>query len=139
MLDSGALVALQRDPKRLRALVQLAHQEGRTLRTSAPVITEFLGRSPRRLRGSADYVASRLTASDVNEALARRAATLIQSVLDAGGHADPSAIDGLVAAEAEAATAGLVFDGDQRDFEALAAASGAIELIDLEALSPPGR
>lgn len=134
VLDTGALVALQRDRARLRALVRLAHEEGRVLRTSAPVLTEFLGRSPRRARLTGEYVVSRLTASSVDAPLARRAAALIQAVLDQGGRARPSAIDALVACEAEATAAGLVFDGDRRDFEALATASAGIDICELKDL-----
>lgn len=134
VLDTGALVALQRDRARLRALVRLAHEEGRVLRTSAPVITEFLGHSPRRSRPTGEFVISRLTASDVNVPLARRAAALIQETLDAGGKARPSAIDAILAAEAEATAAGLVFDGDRRDFEALASANAELEITELREL-----
>lgn len=137
LLDTGALVALQRDRRRFMALVKLAREEGRALRTSAPVITEFIGHSPRRLRPAADYVASRFTVSDVTGSLARRAAALIQGVLDAGGRARPSAIDALVAAEAEATSAGLVFDGDRRDFEGLAEASAQLEVRELADLVRP--
>lgn len=135
VLDTGALVALQRDHARLRALVRLAHEERRVLRTSAPVITEFLGHSPRRARPAGEYVVSRLTASDVSVPLARRAAALIQAVLDQGGSARPSAIDALVASEAEATAAGLVFDGDRRDFEALASASAELDIRELKDLA----
>jgi predicted nucleic acid-binding protein len=134
VLDTGALVALQRDRSRLRALVRLAHEEGRVLRTSAPVITEFLGHSPRRARPTGEYVISQLTASDVSVPLARRAAALIQAVLDEGGRARPSEIDALVASEAETSGAALVFDGDRRDFEALASASADVEISELRGL-----
>lgn len=128
VLDSGALVALQRDRRRLVALVMIAREQGRALRTSAPVITEFLGHSPRQLRPDGEYVISRVTASGVSELLARRAATLIQKALDEGGRPRPSAIDAILAAEAEATEAALIFDGDQGDFEALASASESLEL-----------
>lgn len=134
VLDTGALVALQRDRRRLIALVMLARQESRALRTSAPVITEFLGHSPRRLRLAGEYVISRFSRADATETLARRAAVLIQAAIDDGGSARPSAIDALVAAEAEATDAGLVFDGDDADFEALARASGALEIQKLSEL-----
>lgn len=135
VLDTGALVALQRDQRRLRALVKLAQEESRILRTTAPVLTEFLGRSPRELRRAAAYVSSHLEASSVDETLARRAALLLRAVLDAGGRADPSAIDALVAAEAEDKTAAIVFEGDRADLIALAQASGVIELRELTELA----
>jgi predicted nucleic acid-binding protein len=128
MLDSGALAALQRDRTRLLALVDLAHAEGRTLRTSVVVVTEFLGYSPRALRLAGEYVLSRLSVSPLAEPRARRAAALIHAALDDDGRARPSAIDAIVAAEAEARDAALMFDGDRRDFEALAEASGQLEI-----------
>ncbi len=134
VLDTGALVALQRDPRRFIALVMLAREESRALRTSAPVVTEFLGGSSRRLRPAGQYVISRISSSDVTESLARRAAVLIQGAVDEGGRARPSAIDALVAAEAEATDAALVFDGDEADFRALSRASGALEIQELRGL-----
>lgn len=135
VLDSGALVALQRDLGRLRALIRLAHEEERTLRTTAPVLTEFLGHSPRRLRHSAAYVMSHLETSAVDERLARRAAALMHEALDAAGRAGPGAIDALVAAEAEDAEATIVFDGDRADLEALARACGGVEIKALSDLA----
>lgn len=135
MFDTGALVAMQRDLSRLRALLQLAREEERALWISPPVLTEFLGRSPRELRRAAVYVSSQLEATSVDETLARRAAALMQATLDAGGGADPSVIDALVAAEAEHKGAALVFDGDRADLEALALASGSVEIKALSELA----
>lgn len=134
VFDTGALVALQRDRQRLLTLVKLAREESRALRTSAPVLTEFLGNSRPERRRAGEYVASRLTASDVDERRARRAATLIQQALDGDPRARPSAVDAVVAAEAEATEAALVFDGDRGDFEALAGASGELEIRELRDL-----
>ena len=134
VLDTGALAALQRDRKRLLALLDLSSEESRKLRTTAPVVTEFLGHSPRGRRAAGEHVLSHLAVASVEGARARRAAALIHSVLDAGGRARPSAIDALVTAEAEATAAAVVFDGDRADFEALAEASGAVELRELEDL-----
>lgn len=135
VLDTGALIALQRDRTRLLALVELAREERARLRVPAPALTEFLGHSPPSLRAAAAYVSARLEISSTAEAHARRAAALIQAALDARGRADPSAIDGLVAAEAELREAALVYDGDRADLAALAQASGAIELTALEELA----
>jgi predicted nucleic acid-binding protein len=76
-------------------------------------------------------VASHFAVSAVDEPLARRAAALIRAALDAGGRARPSAVDALVAANAEAIAAAVVFDGDRHDFEALADASAALEIREL--------
>lgn len=127
VLDTGALIALQRDLARFRALIRRAHEGERVLRTTAPVITEFLGGSPRGLRTAGEYVSSQLEVASVDHARARRGALLMQHALDAGGRAHPGAIDALVAAEAEASAALLVFDGDRAAFAALAEASGKIE------------
>ena len=135
VLDTGALAALQRDRKRLLTFVDVSAEQGRKLRTTAPVVTEFLGHSPRRLRAAAEHVLSHFRVASVDGASARRAAALTHSVLDAGGRARPSAIDALVAAEAEATGAVLVFDGDRRDFEALAHASAGLEIRELAELA----
>lgn len=134
VLDTGALIALQRDRERLLALVKLAREEGRALRTSAPVLTEFLGHSRPERRLAGEYVSSRLSASDVSEQRARRAAALIQHARDVDPRARPSAVDALVAADAEATEAAVVFDGDRRDFESLANASGRLDLRELRDL-----
>lgn len=104
------------------------------LRTAAPVLVEFLGGSPRRLRAGAQYLSSFLEIGPVDEALARRAAALRQRALDLAPEADPSAIDALVATEAERADATLVIDGDRAGFDALAEASGVLQVRDLTAL-----
>lgn len=134
VLDTGALVALQRDRRLLRALLRAAYEHGISLRTSAPVLTEFLGGSPRRLRASADHLSSYLDVGPVDEALARRAAALQRASLDAGARRKPGAIDALVAAEAEANGSWLIIDGDRAAFQALSDASGAVELRELSQL-----
>ncbi len=136
VLDTGALIALQRDLGRLRALIRRAAEGDRELRTSSPVITEFVGGSPRALRRAAEYVSAHLEIAPVDEALARRAASLTQAARDAGPRAAPSAVDALVAAEAEERSGAVLFDGDRADFEALARASGELEIV---ALSDLGR
>lgn len=135
ILDTGALIGLQRDPRRLRALIRIAHEDERTLGTTAPVLTEFLGGSPPAARAVAVYIAAQLSVAAVDEMLARRAATLIQVALDAGGRARPGAVDALAAAQAERRSAALVFDGDHADFEALARASGTLEIRELRELA----
>lgn len=134
VIDTGALVALQRERRRLLALLDAADARGLQLRAPAPVLTEFLGRSPRNLRRAADHVSSHLEVSTVGELLARRAAFLQRAAFDAGGRADPSAIDAIVAADAEAIGGWLIHDGDRADFEALADASGLIEVKQLREL-----
>lgn len=114
--------------------MELAHTRGRKLRTVAPVLVEFLGGSPRRLRPGAQYVSSLLEIGAADETLARRAAALRQRALDLAPETDPSAIDALVATEAELADATLVIDGDRAGFDALAQASGTLEVRDLSAL-----
>lgn len=131
VLDAGALVALQRDRRLLRALIRAAHEDGISLRTSAPALTEFLGGSPRRLRASADHLSSYLDVGAVDEERARRAAVLQRASLDAGARRTPGAIDALVAAEAEASEAWLIIDGDRAAFQALSDASGRLELREL--------
>lgn len=132
VLDTGALVALQRDRGRLLAVLDAAADVKLKLRAPAVVLTEFLGGSPRRLRPAADHVASYLEVDTVDEPLARRASVLLRRSLDSGGGGRPSAVDALVAAHAEALAGWLVYDGDRADFEALAAASGSIELRELQ-------
>lgn len=135
VLDTGALVALQRDRVKLRGLLQISADLGYDLRTTAPVITEFLGGSSPSLRGAAEYVCSRLRVAPVDEALARRAAALMQAAIAAAPRVRPSPVDALVAAEAERAEAEILLDGDQKDFEALSEWSDRIELIALNELS----
>jgi predicted nucleic acid-binding protein len=135
VLDTGALVALQRDRPRLLALLEAADQLGLRLRAPAPILTEFLGRSPRSLRRAADHMASHLEIGTVDELLARRAAQLQRRALDAGGRGDPSAIDAIVAADAEAVEGWLIHDGDRLDLQALADASGSVELRQLRELA----
>jgi hypothetical protein len=108
---------------------------GYELRTSAPVITEFLGGSPPALRVTGEYICARLRVSAVDEALARRAAALAQSAARGAPRSGPSAVDALVSAEAERAGGVLVIEGDRKDFEALAGASRAFELVELSELS----
>ena len=137
VFDTGALIAVQRDLTRYRSLIRLAREHGVPLRTSAAVLTEFLGGSPRRSRAAASFVASRLVAGNVTGDRARRAALLQQGALDAGRSTDPDAIDALVAAEAEQHGGLLVIDGDRPAFEALAEAShDGITLADLDDLIP---
>ena len=135
VLDTSALIGLQRDLRRLRVLIRIASEDERSLRTTAPAITEFLGGTRGGARPAAQYVASKLGISPVDDTLARRAAALMQGALDAGGRARPSAIDALVAAEAERTRDAVVFDGDRADFEALADASGDLDLKPLAALA----
>jgi predicted nucleic acid-binding protein len=131
VLDTGVLIALQRDQRRLRALAKLAREEALALRCSAPVLVEFLGGARPGARAAAAYVSSHVTFGPVDGAVARRAASLRQVALDAGKRSRPSAIDALVAVEAERTGGLLLFDGDHADFAALASASGSIEIVDL--------
>ena len=128
VLDTGALAAVQRDPVRFLALLDVAAERNLRLRTTAPVLTEFLGGSPRSLRARGAYVTSRLRVGAVDEHLARRAALLRQVALDqSAGRTEPSAIDALVVADAEVEGGLAVYDGDRADFEALVRASGEVE------------
>lgn len=135
VFDTAALVALQREPRRLRAFVQAARADGVTMRTTAPVLTEFLGGSPRGLRDAADHLTSYIEIDAVDEGLARRAASLQRGALDAGARKLPGAIDAIVAAEAEAVEAWLIIDGDRAAFQALSDASGDLELRELDELT----
>ncbi len=136
VFDTGALVALERDHVRLVALLDTAIKRHMRLRTTAPVLTEFLGAAPRARRESATYASSHLRIGTVDEDLARRAAYLRQRALDRStGRTRPSAIDALVVADAEAETGVVVFDGDRGDFAALADASGDLEIKELAELT----
>lgn len=131
VLDTGALIALQRDRGRLRTLLELVTEYGYELRTSAPVLTEFLGGSPPRLRRAGDYVCARVRIGEVDETIARRAATLRQGAMKASPGTAPSAIDALVSTEAERHGGVLIIDGDRADHEALAGVARAYVLKDL--------
>ena len=135
VLDTGALIALQRNRARLRDVLRASTELGYELRTSAPVVTEFLGGSPPALRAAGEYVCARLRVGPVDEALARRAAALTQSAARAAPRSRPSAVDALVAAEAERTAGVLVIEGDRKDFEALSDASRAFDLVELSDLS----
>lgn len=135
VLDTGALIALEHDRVMLAELIRAARLDERELRVVAPVVTEFLGGARPARRAMAGYVVSRLRIGDVNEALARRAADLMHGAQHAYARAVPGAIDALVAAYAETMRDLLVYDGDRADFEALAAASGRIDLKELRELS----
>lgn len=135
VFDTGALVALQRERQTLLTIIDIAHEDGVRLRTTAPALTEFLGRSPRQLRGAGLHTISLFEIGTADEPLARRAALLQQGALDAGGRSSPSSIDALVAADAETVGGTLIYDGDRGGFEALAEASGRIELEALDELS----
>lgn len=125
VVDTSALVALERDRGRMiRFLSEVKKQEG-SLRTSAAALAEFLGGAPRERRAAAAWVSSALEIDPVDEDRARRAAALRQRAVDASPLADPSAIDALLASEAEHQEGVLVIDADRMDFSALAAASGA--------------
>lgn len=115
--------------------LQIAAKRQYILRVPAPALTEFLGGSPRALRAAADYAASRVRVSPVDEPLARRAARLQRSAIDAGARRLPGPIDALVAASAESPGDVLVFDGDRADFEALGRVSGRIELRELREIA----
>lgn len=91
--------------------------------------------SPPSRRGLASFVLSHLAVTNIDEALARRSAGLLQAVHDSKATARPSVVDGLVAAESERENVHLVFDGDRADFEALASASGRIDLVELRDLT----
>lgn len=134
VFDTGALVALQRDLSALAALLKRAYEKERRLVVSAAVLAEFLGYSPRRLKASGEYVASHFQVADATEEHALRAALLIRGALNAGGKSRPSAVDALTAALAEATGAAIVYQGDRQDFEALAAASGQLEIQELRQL-----
>lgn len=134
VFDTGALVALQRDLSALGALLKRAFEKERRLVVSAAVLAEFLGYSPRRLRASGEYVASHFQVADATEEQALRAALLIRGALNAGGKSRPSAVDALAAALAETTGAALVYQGDRPDFEALAAASDHLEIMELSDL-----
>lgn len=131
VLDTGALIALERDQSRLRTLLEQVRDRHYELRTTAPVLTEFLGGSPRARRPAAEYVCSKVRVAVVDEGLARRAARLRQLALDGASRASPDAIDALVSTEAETEAVALIIDGDRADFDALADASGAITVFDL--------
>lgn len=135
VLDTGALVALEREPTRLRTFLRKASEENLRLRAPAPTLTEFLGSAPKERRRNADHVASHLTVDPVDEAAARRAASLTRRALDQDPAARPSAVDALGIARAEAIDGLLVFDGDRADFEALASASGTVGIQDLADLA----
>ena len=129
IFDTGALVALEQSRVRLLALMETAAVRRYRLRTTAPVLTEFLGAAPRASRESAPYTSSHFRIGSVNEERARRAAFLRQDALDKSvGKAKPSAIDALVVAEAEAEEGVVVFDGDRADFETLSQAAGTVEI-----------
>lgn len=137
VLDTGALVALERSRARLLAILDTVSKRRIRLRTTAPVLTEFLGVSPRARRESAAYVSSHLRIGSVHEDLARRAAFLRQRALDRSeGKTRPSAIDALVVADAEAESGTVIFDGDRADFEILAAVSENVEIRGLSDLRP---
>ncbi len=135
VLDTGALVALEREPTRLRTFIRKASEENLRLRAPAPTLSVFLGNAPKQRRRSADHLASGLTIDPVDEAMARRAAALTRVALDQAPKTRPSAIDALGIARAEALDGLLVFDGDRADFEALAAASGAVGIQALSELA----
>jgi predicted nucleic acid-binding protein len=131
--DTGALIRLQRDRAALRDVLKAWSAEQVSLSASAVAITEFLGGSPRQQRGAADWIAFRFEISGITEPLARRGATLMRLSRDAS--ASPAGpIDALVVAEAEARGATVVISGDRADFAALAAASGHVEMVDIEEL-----
>lgn len=131
VLDTGTLVALERGTARLRAFLQAASVRKAQLRVPASTLTEFLGHSPKQRRRQADYVASHLRIDPIDEALARRAGALTRRALDRGPKARPGAIDALGVAHAEALEGIFIFEGDRADFEALADASGSVEIVDL--------
>ncbi|MDE3113845.1 MAG: PIN domain-containing protein [Chloroflexota bacterium] len=135
VLDTTALVALERD--RTKAVNVLAEIDllGVALRTPAPALTEFLGGARPGRRAGATWIASALRVTPVDERQARRAALLQQRAKDAVPRAHPSAIDALVAAEAERAEALLIIDGDAEDFAALASVSGAFRVARLSELT----
>lgn len=129
------MIRLQRDRVLLRELLRIVHRDGVRLGTSAPALTEFLGGAPPQLRPAATWIGSHLEVASVDETAARRAAALMQAALDGSPSSSPSAVDALVAAEAERRRGRLAISGDRGDFEALAVASGALEVVDLEALT----
>lgn len=131
VLDTGALIELQRDGSLLRDVLEVATTQRARLITPAPTLVEFLGASPPALRAAADWIASHLQVSDVDEALARRGAAILRAAVDADPTCSPSAMDALVAAEAERRAADVVIRGDRADFEALASAIGRLRVIDL--------
>lgn len=133
-LDTGALIRLQRDRTLLRELLSLAHHESVHLVTPAPALTEFLGGSSRQHRPAADWVGSHLQVGTVDAEAARRGAALIRGAKDAAPSSSPSAIDALVAAQAEQLSGTVAIAGDRSDFDALATASGQLKIVDLEAL-----
>jgi len=134
VFDTGALVRLQREGGTLRNLIETAREEEVSLVVSAATLTEFLGGSPRRQRGAADWIASHFETAAVTEAVARRGATLMRLARDASRSASPGPIDALAATEGERRGAHVVVSGDRADFDALAAASGRFRVIDLDAL-----
>lgn len=135
--DTGALVRLQRERRKLKDVLQMAAEEEIALTTSAAALVEFLGGSPRSLRARADWIASRFEVAAITEVVARRAATLVRAARDTFPSASPGPIDALVVAEAERQGSVVVISGDRKDFEALAA-SGRPRVIDLEALIAGG-
>lgn len=134
VLDTGALVALERDARRLRAFLQAADTQNATLRTSAPTLAEFLGNAPAERRRQAEHVASYLEVDPSDEAMARRGAVLMREAMDKAPDSRPSAVDALGLVDAEALEGLLVYDGDRSDFEALAQASGSARIVALAEL-----
>lgn len=133
-LDTGALIQLQRDRPLLSELLRAVHRDGLRLATSAPALVEFLGGSSPQLRPAAEWVSSHIQIASADEAAARRAAVLMHGALDASPTASPSAVDALVATEAERRGGRLAIAGDRPDLDALATASGKLTIVDLEAL-----
>jgi predicted nucleic acid-binding protein len=131
-LDTGALIRLQRDRTLSRALLRAARSDGVRLRTTAPALTEFVGGSTPGRRPAAEWVMSWIFLTGVDETAARRAASLMSTARNSSPSSAPSAVDALVAADAERAGGRLAISGDRADFEPLAAASGRFELVDLE-------
>jgi predicted nucleic acid-binding protein len=131
VLDTTVLVALQRQPHRLLALLDTATKREYEVHVPAAALTEFLGGSPPALRSAADYAASRVEIPPVTEPIARRAAALQRTAADRGARRLPGPIDAILAASAEVPGSVLVFDGDRVDFEALADASGRLVLKEL--------
>lgn len=135
VLDTTALVALERDRTKALHVLKEIDVRGVALRIPAPVLTEFLGGARPERRAGATWIASALRVTPVDERQARRAALLQQRASDAAPRAHPSSIDALVAAEAERAEALLIVDGDAEDFSALAFVSGAFRVALLSELT----